>query len=672
MTGDAVGELKGDIDDMRIIKRTGTMPDHDGLPLTGKTITLRGGMFENAHNYVTNAENLIPYPYKFAKTSPRLGISFYNIGRLLYISGTSTASQNFAFTQRVPLPEGVNQGDSLTFRVFSTEICPSSFSVRVYFYDESGHTTKNNITATDYEISKTFSVPDGAVSMECILYMPAAGDTIDAVIMPVLLRSGDTIVQYDPMADGTFLTIPAAFDGASRLSSFPCDVRVSYPLRTQVYIDDDRSCVTPEAFGAEGNGNTDDTEAFCAALAYAQEKGIAFRAYRRYKLSSPVRITKSDSDVEIHELIYTGTGVAIQIENSNIKLTTHIVRSNMEGVALRSDSSAILCCELHLGCVYAKGHALNVVPSNYQISIVSVWFDVLDAGSLGNCVNYDTEGMASSVYCTEFVYYGGIVQNGQWGFYNVSSNVKLININIENNVYGGMMVRSYLYTFGLRIVEDMRDLPGPLLKINGMPKGTLHCQTPIDLSKIDLSEAIDYYTTENAPDLHKTMYNGSNCLKIVNDVSNTLYQNSDGTTAYYASTVLGRNAVVIGKKIVIQRLYETKRVVTESEMDMTSNAVNLNVTKLIPTIYEAGAAMSTVRLHPSFASFGHDTVTVIQTDEYKIALYDCEGHLVFDGSTQGEGTYRLRAYHDYDDNAGTAYAENFPIIDYSREKWMLI
>ena len=112
--------------------------------------------------------------------------------------------------------------------------------------------------------------------------------------------------------------------------------------------------------------------------------------------------------------------------------------------------------------------------------------------------------------------------------------------------------------------------------------------------------------------------------------------------------------------------------VTESEMDMTSNAVNLNVTKLIPTIYEAGAAMSTVRLHPSFASFGHDTVTVIQTDEYKIALYDCEGHLVFDGSTQGEGTYRLRAYHDYDDNAGTAYAENFPIIDYSREKWMLI
>ena len=659
-------------EDTKIIKRTGTLPDHDGLPLTGKTITLRGGIFENAHNYVMDARNLIPYPYSFGKASPRLGISFSNIGRLLYVSGTSEKSnENFRFTERVPLPEGISPGDSLTFRLFSTAVCPSSFSLRVYFYNEAGTQTKNTLTATAYENSKTFTVPADAVSMECILYLPAVDNAIDAMLMPVLLRADDAVEQYDPLAEGALLTIPAAFDGASHLSSFPCDARVEYGMRVQAYIDEDRSYITPEAFGAEGNGNTDDTQAFLAALNYAQEKGIALRAARKYLLRETLRIQTDGADVDIHELIYQGAGAAISVEASDVHLRAHQVSSSAAGIVLQSDTSAILRCELHLGSVYASGHALDLKPTNDPISINNISFVTLDAGGVGSCVHYDSSKQVEGAYCTEINYYGGIVQRGQWGFEGILGNAKIINVNIENNVYGGILTYGDIYTFGLRIVEDMRDLPGPLLKISGRPKGTLHAQTAIDLSRIDLSEAIDWYTSEGSS-VQKTMYNGETSLKIVNDVSNTLGEKVDGNTGFKAASVLGRQAIIIGKKIIIQRLYETKRVITEAELDLSANAVDLNVSKLIPTIYEAGAAMSIVRLHPSFVSFGHDTVTVIQTDEYKLTLYDCEGHLVFDGVAHGAGTYRLRAYHDYDDDAGKNYALHLPLIDYSREKWMMV
>ena len=59
-------------------------------------------------------------------------------------------------------------------------------------------------------------------------------------------------------------------------------------------------------------------------------------------------------------------------------------------------------------------------------------------------------------------------------------------------------------------------------------------------------------------------------------------------------------------------------------------------------------------------------------NECKLTLYDCEGHLVFDGAAHGAGTYRMRAYHDYDDDAGKSFALHLPLIDYSREKWMMV
>lgn len=664
--------LRDDFDEDRVVRVTDTRPDHDGLPESGKTLTIRGGAFEGCSNFVTGAKNLYPYPYAFAKESPRFGVSFANTGRVIRVSGTAEKAQNFAISARTALPAELSPGDRVILRTFVTAVCPSSFSVRVNFYNAAGTLLGKMVGyGKAYDNSASLTIPADAATMDAMIFLPGAGESIEAAILPVLLRADDEVVQYPAMAEGTLLRIDETFDGASHISAFPCDVRAAYMVGTQAYIEENRDYITPEAFGAEGNGNTDDTQAFCDALAYAQNRGIALRAARTYRVSDTLRIQTDGADVCIHELQYSGTGAAISVEASNISLAAHCVRSGGVGIELRSDSRAILRCVLRLGCVYASGHALNLAVTNYPISINHIFFATLDAGTVGSCVHYDTSGMAEGVYCGEINYYGGNVQRGQWGFDGLSGTAKIINVDIENNVYGGINTSGSLYCFGLRTVEDMRDLPGPLLRIAGcIPKGTIFSDQQMDIGKIDLSDAIDYYTTADSAE-PKTLYSINQGLTLEMGVANTIWTNDSGAADYRSGAMLGRKAVIVGKKILIQRLYETKRVITEDELDMHDNYFSYDVARMIPTIYEAGAAMSTVRLHPSFASFAHDTVTVIQTDEHRITLYDCEGHLVFDGSTHGAGTYRLRAYHDYDDNAGISYAEHLPLIDYSREKWMI-
>ena len=265
---------------------------------------------------------------------------------------------------------------------------------------------------------------------------------------------------------------------------------------------------------------------------------------------------------------------------------------------------------------------------------------------------------------------GGIVHNGVWAFGGIVGTAKIINVDIENNLYGGIRASGKIICYGLRIEEDMRDLPGPLLKMEGCPCGLISGTRDIDITKIDLTDAQDRYQTEDSS-TRKILYTNRLALLLENGVTNSLYMKEDGTPEYHYGAVLGWPAVVVGKKILIRNLPEVRRVITEEIFDLSANAVDYNTTKMIPTIYEAGTALSAVRLHPSFASFAHPNVTVIQTDEQKIVLYDCEGHLIFDGTAYGAGTFLLKAFHDYDDNAGINYAVNLPLIDYSREKWTI-
>ena len=124
---------------------------------------------------------------------------------------------------------------------------------------------------------------------------------------------------------------------------------------------------------------------------------------------------------------------------------------------------------------------------------------MLDAGKVGDCVNVVWENPAYDAYCGEFLYVGGIATNGVWAFNGLSGNNKIVNVDIENNVYGGINLKGTLYAYGIRIVEDMRDLPGPILKITDViPSGSIEADHAIDLSKIDLSEAVDWYTTQDS------------------------------------------------------------------------------------------------------------------------------------------------------------------------------
>ena len=64
-----------------------------------------------------------------------------------------------------------------------------------------------------------------------------------------------------------------------------------YVDNRQINIDEELTYTTPEAFGAKGNNDADDTTAINNCIAYAYANNIAVRGYKQYKITQPIVIS---------------------------------------------------------------------------------------------------------------------------------------------------------------------------------------------------------------------------------------------------------------------------------------------------------------------------------------------------------------------------------------------
>ena len=121
--------------------------------------------------------------------------------------------------------------------------------------------------------------------------------------------------------------------------------------------------ITPEMFGAAGDGENDDTQAIINALATNKPLLMA----GTYKITSPVTLEDKCNLLCTGELIYVGDDVAVIIKGSIIDLVINKLTSNAKGIAFKNTNTLIFnnnirvdLCNCGNDALYFDGDATGV------------------------------------------------------------------------------------------------------------------------------------------------------------------------------------------------------------------------------------------------------------------------------------------------------------------------
>lgn len=138
--------------------------------------------------------------------------------------------------------------------------------------------------------------------------------------------------------------------------------------------------VTPQMFGAKGDGVTDDTEAIRTALDYASEHGgIMFIPHGEYFISETIEISNIETMVSVGCLIYSGNNIAVYAngnENANLQIRVKSLNNRHIGTGAKLINLYQCNIDLHIvgfniGCEFlgdGTGFVYNTIKPRYIMS----------------------------------------------------------------------------------------------------------------------------------------------------------------------------------------------------------------------------------------------------------------------------------------------------------------
>ena len=145
--------------------------------------------------------------------------------------------------------------------------------------------------------------------------------------------------------------------------------------------------VTPEEFGAVGDGSTNDTTALQNCINYARTNNRAVRGYKTYKTTSALTVSGSYMDIFIKNISYTGNANALIVRGSYHRLRFDGIYCNSGGgVIYKADSGSIMRNVFVANRIYcANGHCLELQQTE-SYGIYYNTFNIRDVNTdNGNC-----------------------------------------------------------------------------------------------------------------------------------------------------------------------------------------------------------------------------------------------------------------------------------------------
>lgn len=638
--------------------------EHKDLPIGEKTVTVSGDGTFGDNAYVISGEDMIPRK-TFNKSFPYNGITITRNDKTYHIEGTATANGSVVFIEtknasRFEIDKDI-AGKSFKLLSFANEYT-NKWTLAVRFYDSDKkevqvYKADGNLSAyiSSYVGSANgyretaFSIPENVEIKYMQVSVDFKADIVynhDFQFYVVETDNTQTVRLDNPTATITDTSVTDVFS-----VPYQSAVEVKAPIAEYIkYMTanakgDTATYLTPEAFGAVGDGYTDDINAITACLAIANATKQIVLMAKKYLVSAPIDIKGNDFNIIINDIVYSGADTAIKIHGQRNTIKIHSIASSGIGVKFLGDgetySEWTLNNDLEVNSITAASHGIVFESITVAIYQNTVKFNLISAG--GNGCYGIANIVGDGTYITENNFYGGQISNCDWAVYGVAGNSRLINIQVEGSVKGGFYITGYVNIVNPRWGESNRDGEYPFLKFVGedLKFITIDNNVSLPICEIDLSESDENDIQGRAKhEGHFAQLNFpivSRRFGVGNDI---------GTGA-----LLATQALVWGKYLILKPHMAYRKEVTTTTLDtrligQETTETEIRTLSQLPTKFVVNTTNTEIYLHESYCAFGFNEFEVEQANGFTCKIYDKLNNLIFDGTEQGDGLYKFNVYKD--------------------------
>ena len=625
--------------------------------------------------YVSNAESVIPVTDAI-RDNP---VWRKEKGNTLHIEGVPAQTQdcffkikgNTALTPAVSL----SAGDVLTMAVYNSgeitgdEYYPVSVYLGLQYSDNTYEELEINLTGNSGLTTEEFELREDVTELS--LYMTIEGNASYNTDISWLAVKNSTVSRSVIPEDSVIRLISSEL-GDNGFSIFPAKGVICYvpgandfELAEDEYSEETNHYLTPEQFGAEGDGITDDTAALQKCIDQAIKKEIPVRGFKTYRISKMLSIKGDETNIYLHILKYEGTEMAVDLSGKyNYIRIDYIDALDSDGGAFRLSTTNELDAmfnEIHLGEVNAYTNSVEYI-NELGGGLRGLYYNRLSAQRLysesSNCIYI----RSTNSQCAENSFYGKHVSNDRGyfvyceGYGNIDTN-RFYEFCIEDSSKNGVYGIATL--INCRTVECMdarrpNSDTGYIVTYDGvLPIGRFE-NTQVDYEAVNVAGAMTYGDCLEA--IKKSYEEGS--TKALAYLDGFPAESKDYVVGeagrlwdYYAVSNPERGYNTPHGKIIAY--YDRKGFVPDTDWYHKIQAADyrtIETDAVTPTIFDI-AVNTVIRLDDSYCPVGIREFRVIQYKDKKAQIYDHNNRLIFDGTRLEEGTYVVRCYmtdHEFD------------------------
>jgi hypothetical protein len=669
--GEWVEAVEVDISDIEYQTVTTDLAyEHKDLPIGEKTVTISGdGTFGN-NAYIVSGEDMIPRK-TYNRNFPYNGITVTRNQSTYHIEGVSSADGSVVFvetknTSRFEIDRNI-AGKTFKLLTFSNQYADGKMTFVVQFYDsnnnvvqvlKSNDSLSNSISSymgsTSGYRETNFSIPENVEIKYVQAYITFKANYTfnhDFQFYVVEAENTQTVTLDNPTATITDENVASVFSAPYQSTTevkAPIDEYIKY--MTENAKGDTATYLTPEAFGAVGDGYADDINAITACLAMANATKQTVIMAKKYLVSAPIDLTQGGFNLIINDLIYSGTDAALIIHGEQNTLKIHSITSSGIGVRFIGDGMVCTRNSLDINSIVASSHGIEFVSPTSGVCQNVIKFSYISAGGDG-CYGIYKKDLENDIWCTENTFYGGQIANCDWAVYKIEGNSKLYGIQVEYKVKGGFYITGNSQIIFPRWAESARDGEYPYFKFASTERAgysKIISGIPLSINQIDLSENLDVYY--NADGSSRPLHEG-----YLDTLEFPIMRRTPATGVdTEAGNIYCTKAYVWGKYLIMTPHIAYRKVVTTEELDTTligrteETQEEVNALSQLPTKFVVDTVTTTIKLHSSYCAFGFNEFEVEQTNGFTCTIQDCQGNVIFDGTDKGDGIYRLNVYKDAD------------------------
>ena len=588
------------------------------------------------------SENVMPM---MNRTQAKNGVTCVSDGRFAILNGTAEANGSFEICDIAmdTKPAGkyyvkveVHPGESTR--------ASKPLWMFVRYADQSSNTQVYKPYISNGSVSGEFTAANDFNRFRLLLDV-AGGDVYNDYRIWFGVYATDNVIDTGLTVDAgeTVEYTSAELHALTVIDTMQHDSTVTAPIDTKTYIDEHagskHTYISPEMYGAVGDGAANDTNALQMCLDVAVETGLPVRGYGKYRTMSMLKVTGEHLDIYINQLLYNGTtDAAINLCDCRwTNLEVEYIRSTANGLRLSAETSVgCLFNTVRIGQIHAPesgSDGVEIVGAE-NTSVLYNTLNIKFISSNRNCYSVNTP---DTVNVGENNVYDTLCKCHGWAFYNWGC-CRLNQLALEADVGNGFY-NTFGSFVGFRFTElidkIMENNGGTFIKLDGEKLTYLSCYFDGRM----YYDAIDVSAMKGIVDKDSVdAISHSSAVCVIN------------CPIYYGDNTISNGYILLGTSMILQNnhkicvpAYPSIYAVSNAVHDMRDSAENHYP---FPTTFMVDAINSTIYLPDSYCSLGYNDFEVEQANGYKAVVYGMMGEVVFDGTNQPDGVYHFKIMSD--------------------------